>query len=160
MAHVTVFGKVSRGNCTMSLPWARPLRHVVNEPNVARHLDGHDVHLALSGEPFVKDAIGTSRLSHPNCEREQRKILPSFEHRQSRYLNNRAEVSHHPTRRRARQIKRFKVSTSCAALSLHPQPDPQPFPAPPSSPRCQPASCGSMPPFRTWRDVAEVAHAA
>src|ERR1700730_14278749 len=30
------------------------------------------------------------------------------EHRQSRYLNNRAEVSHQPTRRRERQMKRFK----------------------------------------------------
>jgi len=38
----------------------------------------------------------------------KRKILPSVEHRQSRYLNNRAEVSHQPTRRRERQMKRFK----------------------------------------------------
>jgi len=35
-------------------------------------------------------------------------ILPDIEHRQSRYLNNRAENSHQPTRVRERQMKRFK----------------------------------------------------
>jgi putative transposase len=38
----------------------------------------------------------------------KRQILPGVEHRQSRYLNNRAEVSHQPTRRRERQMQRFK----------------------------------------------------
>jgi hypothetical protein len=35
-------------------------------------------------------------------------LLPKDEHRQSLYLNNRAENSHRPTRRRERQMKRFK----------------------------------------------------
>jgi putative transposase len=34
-------------------------------------------------------------------------ILPNVTHRQSRYLNNRAENSHQPTRIRERQMKRF-----------------------------------------------------
>jgi putative transposase len=38
----------------------------------------------------------------------QRDLLPKVEHRQSRYLNNRAENSHRPTRRRERQMQRFK----------------------------------------------------
>jgi transposase-like protein len=38
----------------------------------------------------------------------QRRFLPKVEHRQSRYLNNRAENSHRPTRRRERQMQRFK----------------------------------------------------
>src|SRR6185312_2286102 len=38
----------------------------------------------------------------------QRSLLPDIEHRQSRYLNNRAENSHRPTRRRERQMQRFK----------------------------------------------------
>jgi putative transposase len=38
----------------------------------------------------------------------QRKILPDVRHRMSRYLNNRAENSHRPTRRRERQMQRFK----------------------------------------------------
>ena len=35
-------------------------------------------------------------------------ILPDVIHRQSRYLNNRAENSHQPTRVRERQMKRFQ----------------------------------------------------
>src|SRR3978361_1737873 len=35
-------------------------------------------------------------------------LLPDAEHRKSRYLNNRAENSHRPTRRRERQMQRFK----------------------------------------------------
>jgi putative transposase len=38
----------------------------------------------------------------------KREVLPGVEHRQSRYLNNRAEVSHQPIRRRERQMQRFK----------------------------------------------------
>src|ERR1700722_2708194 len=38
----------------------------------------------------------------------QRQLLPRVEHRQSRYLNNRAENSHRPMRRRERQMQRFK----------------------------------------------------
>ena len=36
-----------------------------------------------------------------------REILPSVEHRQHRYLNNRAENSHQPTRQRERRMGRF-----------------------------------------------------
>jgi putative transposase len=35
-------------------------------------------------------------------------ILPEVAHRQSRYLNNRAENTHQPTRQRERRMKRFK----------------------------------------------------
>jgi putative transposase len=38
----------------------------------------------------------------------KREVLPDVEHRQSRYLNNRAENLHWPTRRRERQTQRFK----------------------------------------------------
>ena len=36
-----------------------------------------------------------------------RVVMPSVEHRQSKYLNNRAENSHQPTRQRERAMKRF-----------------------------------------------------
>ena len=39
---------------------------------------------------------------------DKREILPGVEHRQSRYLNNRCEVSHQPTRRRERHMRQFK----------------------------------------------------
>jgi putative transposase len=38
----------------------------------------------------------------------KRRVLPHVIHRQSRYLNNRAENSHQPTRQRERRMKRFK----------------------------------------------------
>ena len=37
-----------------------------------------------------------------------KKVMPSVEHRRHKGLNNRAENSHQPTRRRERQMKRFK----------------------------------------------------
>ena len=38
----------------------------------------------------------------------KREVMPGVEHRQHKGLNNRAENSHQPTRRRERQMKRFK----------------------------------------------------
>lgn len=38
----------------------------------------------------------------------KRTIMPGLEHRQHKGINNRAENSHQPTRRRERQMKRFK----------------------------------------------------
>ena len=42
----------------------------------------------------------------------KREILPKVEHRQSRYLDNRAEVSHQPTRQQERQMQRFLAAHS------------------------------------------------
>jgi putative transposase len=38
----------------------------------------------------------------------QRELLPESVHDTSRYANNRAELSHQPTRARARVMRRFK----------------------------------------------------
>jgi putative transposase len=38
----------------------------------------------------------------------KRELVPGVEHRRHKGLNNRAENSHQPTRRRERQMKRFK----------------------------------------------------
>jgi len=38
----------------------------------------------------------------------KREVMPSVEHRRHKGLNNRAENSHQPTRRREQQMKRFK----------------------------------------------------
>ena len=38
----------------------------------------------------------------------RRTVMPSVVHRTGRYANNRAEVSHQPTRQRERQMRRFK----------------------------------------------------
>ena len=50
----------------------------------------------------------------------KREVLPKVAHRQSCYLNNRAEVSHQPTRRRERQMQRFKsIRQAQQFLSAH-----------------------------------------
>jgi putative transposase len=50
----------------------------------------------------------------------RRQLLPDAEHRQSRYLNNCAENSHRPTRRRERQMQRFTSSGQAQEfLSAH-----------------------------------------
>jgi putative transposase len=52
----------------------------------------------------------------------KREIMPSVEHRQHRGLNNRAENSHQPTRRRERIMKRFKSAGQAQRfLSVHDQ---------------------------------------
>jgi putative transposase len=67
---------------------------------------------------YVPRVIVTDQLrSYGAAKRE---ILPGVEHGQSRYLNNCTEVSHQPTRRRERQMQRFK--SACQAqrfLSAH-----------------------------------------
>jgi putative transposase len=59
----------------------------------------------LKGLQYVPRVIVTDKLKSYGVKRA---ILPGVEHRQSRYLNNRIEVSHQPTRRRERHMKRFK----------------------------------------------------
>ena len=60
----------------------------------------------LKGLQYVPRVIVTDKLRSYGVA--QRQLLPKVEHRQSRYLNNRAENSHRPTRRRERQMQRFK----------------------------------------------------
>ena len=49
-------------------------------------------------------------------------VMPSVEHRKHKGLNNRAENSHQPTRRRERQMKRFKSAGQAQRfLSAHDQ---------------------------------------
>src|SRR5918912_1408274 len=49
-------------------------------------------------------------------------VMPSVEHRRHKGLNNRAENSHQPTRRRERQMKRFKSPRQAQSfLSAHHQ---------------------------------------
>ena len=60
----------------------------------------------LKGCRYVPRVIVTDQLK--SYEAAKREVLPSVEHRQHRYLNNRAENSHQPTRRRERTMRRFK----------------------------------------------------
>ena len=67
-------------------------------------------------------------------------VMPSVEHRRHKGLNNRAENSHQPTRRRERQMKRFKSPGQAQRfLSAHDGIN-NLLPPPPRSPPCQPVS--------------------
>jgi putative transposase len=57
--------------------------------------------------------------SYPAAKQE---LMPGVEHRRHKGLNNRAENSHQPTRRRERQMKRFKSARQAQRfLSAHDQ---------------------------------------
>ena len=50
---------------------------------------------------IISDGLRSYGVAH-------REVLPEVRHRASRHLNNRAEYSRQPTRRRERQMQRFK----------------------------------------------------
>ena len=59
----------------------------------------------LKGLQYVPRVLVTDKLaSYGTAHRE---LMLSVTHRQSKYLNNRAENSHQPTRQRERAMKRF-----------------------------------------------------
>ena len=60
----------------------------------------------LKGLTYVPRVIVTDKLKSSGAAK--REILPGVEHRQHRYLNNRAENSHQPTRQREQRMQRFK----------------------------------------------------
>src|ERR1700730_4725214 len=60
----------------------------------------------LKGVRYVPRVLVTDEL--PSYQVAHRELMPSVTHRQSKYLNNRAENSHQPTRLRERAMKRFK----------------------------------------------------
>jgi putative transposase len=72
----------------------------------------------LKGLTYIPRVIITDKLrSYGAAKRE---LLPSVEHRQHRYLNNRAENSHQPTRPRERTMRRFKSAGQAQRfLSAH-----------------------------------------
>src|SRR6516165_2954531 len=60
----------------------------------------------LKGCQYVPRVIITDKLKSYGAAK--REILPGVEHRQHRYLNNRAENSHQPTRQRERRMQGLK----------------------------------------------------
>src|SRR5262245_8615828 len=60
----------------------------------------------LKGCQYVPRVIITDKLKSYGAAK--RELLPGVEHRQHRYLNNRAENSHQPTRQRERRLQGFK----------------------------------------------------
>ena len=59
----------------------------------------------LTGLCYIPRVVVTDKLASYGVA--HRRLIPSVEHRRSKYLNNRAENSHQPTRQRERAMKRF-----------------------------------------------------
>ncbi|MGB6224522.1 MAG: IS6 family transposase [Pseudonocardiaceae bacterium] len=59
----------------------------------------------LTGLEYVPRVLVTDKLASYGVA--HRRLMPGVEHRRSKYLNNRAENSHQPTRQRERATKRF-----------------------------------------------------
>ena len=60
----------------------------------------------LKGLRYVPRVIITDKLRSYSAAKDV--VLPSVEHHQQKYQNNRAENSHQPTRLRERAMRRFK----------------------------------------------------
>jgi len=82
----------------------------------------------LKGLRYVPRVLVTDKLASYGVA--QRELMSSVTHRQSKYLNNRAENSHQPTRQRERAMKRFKsvrhaqrFLSAFSGISAHFRPD-------------------------------------
>ena len=72
----------------------------------------------LKGQGAAPRRLVTDKLRSYGTAR--RAIMPSVIHDTRQYANNRAEVSHQPTRQRERQMRRFKSTTQAQRfLSAH-----------------------------------------
>jgi putative transposase len=60
----------------------------------------------LKGQRYVPRVVVTDKLA--SYQVAHREVLASVTHRRSKYLNNRAENSHQPTRRREKAMQGFK----------------------------------------------------
>jgi putative transposase len=75
-------------------------------PAVTPRLPPGSFRQLLRGLRYVPRVLVTDKLA--SCGVAHRRLIPSVEHRRSKYLNNRAENSHQPTRARERAMKRFR----------------------------------------------------
>jgi putative transposase len=112
----------------------------------------------LTGLEYVPRVVVTDKLASYGTAR--RRVLRSVEHRRSRYLNNRAENSHQPTRQRERAMKRFtsaghaqRFLSAFSAISPHFRP--------PRHRLCADAyRCEMADRFGTWNEVTGMATTA
>jgi putative transposase len=112
----------------------------------------------LKGLSYVPRVIITDKLkSYVAAKRE---ILAGVEHRQQRYLNNRAENSHRPTRQRERRMQRFKSPgqaqrflAAYGPIAQHFRPRRHRFSAPAYRQEMQKR-------FQSWREIASLDLAA
>ncbi len=85
----------------------------------------------LKGLQYVPRVIVTDQLS--SYQVAHREVLPSVTHRRSKYLLNRAENSHQPTRIRERVMKHFASPGQAQRFLFAFSPHPAALSSPPSS---------------------------
>jgi len=112
----------------------------------------------LKGLTYVPRVIVTDKLKSYGAAKQE--ILPGVEQRQHRYLNNRAENSHQPTRQRERHMQRLKSPghaqrflAACGPISRHFRLRRHRFAAPAYRQ-------GLRTRFQTWREIRVPALAA
>ena len=112
----------------------------------------------LDGQGYEPRVLITDNLGSYGAARKR--LLPHVEHRQHKGLNNRAENSHRPTRRRERALQRFKSPAHAqqflapfGPISNHFRPRRHLLPAPLYRYEMQTR-------FQTWREVTGLAVAA
>lgn len=90
-----------------------------SNPGRDRHAAARFFRALLKGSGRVPRRVVTDRLGSYR-RAAHRSIMPSVVHDTTRYANNRAEVSHQPTRQREAQMRRFKsVAQAQRFLSVH-----------------------------------------
>jgi putative transposase len=112
----------------------------------------------LKGLTYVPRVVITDQLKSYGAA--LRELLPRVEHRQHRYLNNRAENSHQPTRQHERRMQRFKSAGQAqrflaahGPIASHFRPRRYLLPAPKYRQEMTQR-------FRTWREITGTAIAA
>ena len=100
----------------------------------------------LKGLRYVPRVIVTDKLA--SYRRAHRELVASVTHRRSKYLNNRAENSHQPTRVRERVMKRFASPGTGPAILVCVRKHPRALSAPSSSDQRIPVANRDARPFR------------
>ena len=112
----------------------------------------------FKGLEYVPRVVVTDKLGSYQAAR--RRVARSIEHRQSKYLNNRAENSHQPTRARERAMKHFtsaghaqRFLSAFSGISLHFRPGRHQL-------RADEYRCEMTVWFTTWNEVTGTTTAA
>jgi putative transposase len=91
---------------------------ILVQPRRDRRAEERFFRRLLKGQGGEPRRLVTDKLRSYSAAR--RDTMPSVRHDTSRYANNRAEVSHQPTRQRERQMRRFKsLEQAQRFLSVH-----------------------------------------
>ena len=91
---------------------------ILLQPRRDRHAAERFFHRLLTTQGTEPRRLVTDKLGSYAAAR--RRVMPSAPHDTTRYANNRAEVSHQPTRQRERHMRRFRSGTQAQRfLSVH-----------------------------------------